>query len=266
MSELTRANKVTVNATTEGYKADYNRTHKHIRTVTNDEVDGLEIPDDVTKSGARELFRAYVIEHASDFGVDWNPADMRTAGNIRKSSYMTDDELSEDAMGMVLPMARQLVDNCKYGLEWGGISLDFITPMKQTPKGTDLSTMGIIDGKYEKSGKWAWATIGFVITMKFKGEEIYLPIEMQLVSGQLKKPKVGITAFNEAMKREIVDAKLATEEELDPPKEKKSKATPKEEEQTETPTEMPAEEVVKEQKPKYRRRATGKKSKSEGSN
>lgn len=244
-SALVRANKVTVNVMDSGYKADFYRTHKHICSVMSGETEFKPI-EGMTKSGVRELFRAYVIEHAEEYGVEWNPADLRADNNIRKASYPTDEDLVEDAMNMVLPMVKQLAEACKYPIEWKGISHEDISSVDHTAKGTPLSSLGIIDGKYEKSGNWAWAIIGFMTTLGYKGEEIYMPIKMELVSGQLKKPKLGITAFNATVKQEIMDAGLATEEELDPPKEskKKSKAEPKEEEST--VEEVQAEEVTDE--------------------
>lgn len=263
MNELVRANKVTVNVVGDQYKADFYRTHKHICTVMSDDTN-FQPTEGMTKSGVRELFRAYVIQNAVEYGVEWNPADLRADSNIRKSSYSTDDELVEDATTMVLPMVKQLADNCKYPVEWRGLAHDDITPMDKTGKGTSLDTLGIIDGKYEKSGKWAWAIVGFTMTLAFKGEEIYIPVKMELVSGQLKKPKLGITIFNESVKGEILDAGLATEEELDPPKDtKKSKATNEEsvedadedaDEGAEDDTVTVDVEVSEEEKPKKRSR------------
>ena len=152
MGNLVRANKVTVNVVESGYKADFYRTHKHICSVNSGETEFNPI-DGMTKSGVRELFRAYVIEHAEDYGVEWNPADMRADNNIRKASYATDDELIDDAMAMIIPAIRQLVESCKYPVEWRCINHEDISAMEKTAKGTDLSALGIIDGKYEKSGK-----------------------------------------------------------------------------------------------------------------
>lgn len=260
MSELVRANKVTVNVVGEGYKADFYRTHKHICTILSEDTEFKPL-DGMTKSGVRELFRAYVIEHAEEFGVDWDPSDKRAESLVRKASYPTDEDLVEDAMNMILPMMRGLAETCKYPVEWRGIAHEDISAMDHTAKGTPLDRLGILDGKYEKSGNWAWATIGFTVTLAFKGEEIYMPVRMELVSGQLKKPKMGITAFNDEVKKEILDAGLATEEELDPPKEskKKPKAEKIEGEVVEeaNPEQEPVTvqvEVQAEEQPKRRRR------------
>ena len=48
-------------------------------------------------------------------------------------------------------------------------------------------------------------------------------VKMNLVSGQLKKIGIGITDFNNKVRDEIIDAELATADELDPPKKQKSK-------------------------------------------
>jgi hypothetical protein len=256
MENLVRANKVTVNVVGDGYKADFYRTHKHICTVNSADT-AFEPTEGMTKSGVRELFRAYVIEHAEEYGVVWNPADMRTDGNIRKASYETDEDLIEDATYMILPMMKQLADSCKYPVVWKGMNHEDISAMDKTAKGTPLSAMGIVDGKYEKSGKWAWATVGFTVTMGFKDDEIYMPVKMELVSGQLKKPKMGITAFNDMVKHEIIDAGLATEEELDPPKEsKKAKAEVVAEEE---PVVVVVEEPIVEDTPAPKKRSRGKK-------
>lgn len=260
MSELTRANKVTINASNDGFKADFYRTHKHLCTVNSADTE-FKPTEGMTKSGIRELFRAYVIEHAEDYGIDWNPTDMRTADNIRKASYTTDDELVEDATSMIIKQMKPLAESCKYPIEWGGITFDDIVPMTETAKGTPLNTMGIIDGKYEKSGNWAWADILFTLTVKYNKNEVYMTVRMELVSGQLKKPKMGIMAFNEAIKTEIIESGLATAEELDPPKEsKKPKAEKLPEEATsnvvvESAADEVHEEQKSEEKPKRRTRA-----------
>jgi hypothetical protein len=99
--------------------------------------------------------------------------------------------------------------------------------------------------------------------MKYNGNEVYIPIEMQLVSGQLKKANMGIQKFTDAVKAEIIAAGLATAEEIDPPKEKKSKPVnlKKEEvvkeepvvEETPAPVETPAEEPTPKKRSRKRK-------------
>ena len=265
-TELMRANRVAVKANGENFVADFYRTHKAIASMHSENTDWVAPQDATNKSAARESFRQYAISHAEDINVDWKPQDMRAEGNIRRPRYTTDQELIDDAMSMVMPEMKALVDKCKYDIEWGGVQHEDIVPLTHTGTGRDLTTMGIIDGKYVKSGNWAWAEVIFMTVFRYKKEECYIKTVMQLVSGQLKKTGIGITEFNNRVKAEIIDAGLATAEELDPPKETKKKSKedkPKQEDtdknklkiesmaQVETPKqETPVKEDVKPEEPK----------------
>lgn len=220
---LMRANRVAVKADGENFVADFYRTHKAIGSIHSELTDWNPPQDATNKSAARESFRQWAIANAADFNIDWKPQDMRAEGNIRRPRYTTDQELIDDATSMVMPEMKALVDKCKYGIEWGGVQHEDIVPLTHTGTGRDLTTMGIINGKYEKSGNWAWAEVVFMTVFKYKKEECYIKTVMQLVSGQLKKTGIGITEFNNRVKAEIIDAGLATAEELDPPKEQKPK-------------------------------------------
>lgn len=263
---LMRANRVAVKANGENFVADFYRTHKAIASMHSENTDWVAPQDATNKSAARESFRQYAISHVEDINVDWKPQDMRAEGNIRRPRYTTDQELIDDATSMVMPEMKALVDKCKYDIEWGGVQHEDIVPLTHTGTGRDLTTMGIIDGKYEKSGNWAWAEVVFMTVFRYKKEECYIKTVMQLVSGQLKKTGIRITEFNNRVKAEIIDAGLATAEELDPPKETKKKSKenkPKQEDtdknklkiesmtQVETPKqETPVKEDVKPEEPK----------------
>ena len=69
----------------------------------------------------------------------------------------------------------------------------------------------------------SWAVVKMMLTFKYRGNECYMIVKMNLVSGQLKKIGIGITDFNNKVRDEIIDAELATADELDPPKKQKSK-------------------------------------------
>jgi hypothetical protein len=264
-TELMRANRVAVKANGENFVADFYRTHKAIGSIHSELTDWNPPQDATNKSAARESFRQWAIANAADFNIDWKPQDMRAESNIRRPRYTTDQELIDDATSMVMPEMKALVDKCKYGIEWGGVQHEDIVPLTHTGSGRDLTTMGIINGKYKKSGNWAWAEVIFMTVFRYKKEECYIKTVMQLVSGQLKKTGIGITEFNNRVKAEIIDAGLATAEELDPPKETKKKSKedkPKEDAdknklkvesmaQVETPEqETPVKEDVKPEEPK----------------
>lgn len=255
-TNLMRANRVAVKANGENFVASFYKTHKAIADIHSEDTE-WKCPESATnKTSQRESFRQWVIENASIWNIDWNPADMRTDGNIRKANYTSDEELIYDAYGMIIKEMTALVDKCKYPIEFVNVQSDGITPMTETASGKSLATMGITDGKYNKSGNWAWANIAFMLVVKFKGEECYIAITMSLVSGQLKKSGIGITEFNAMVRNEIILSGLATAEELDPPKESKAKKTKSEKADAEAVEQPVAEDTKAEEpteKPKKRR-------------
>lgn len=201
--KLQRANRVTVNAGEDGYKADFYRTHKKLVTIASVET-GWEADDTMNKSAQREDFRQYVISHAEVFGIEWKPQDMRTDANKRYAKYETDDMLIEDAINMLRADIESLVAKTPYEISLQGIEVDDIVPVTHSAKGTDLAKLGVIDGKYERSGNWAWAELAINVTM-MASEEIYYITTCQLVSGQLKKPHITQTSFNESIKASLIE-------------------------------------------------------------
>ena len=193
---LMRANRVAVKANGENFVADFYRTHKAVGSIHSENTDWVAPEDATNKTAARESFRQWAIANCADWGIDWKPQDMRTQSNVRKAKYDSDQALIDDAMSMLIPEMRALVDKCKYDIEWGGVNHEEIEPATHTGTGRELSTLGIVDGKYEKSGNWAWATLKFMTTFKFKGEECYIITAMQLVSGQLKKTGMGLSLIH----------------------------------------------------------------------
>ena len=268
MTDNMRANRVAIKANDENFIATFYRTHTIVADIHSENTE-WKAPADGNKALIREDFRKWITENAGIFNIEYDPTDRRADGNVRKANYTTDDELINDAMAMLLPQMQDLAGKVteKYpNIEWGGVSHDEIVPSQTTGSGRDLSTMGITDGKYNKSGNWAWAILKFTVTMKYSGNEVYIPTEMQLVSGQLKKADMGIQKFTDAVKAEIIAAGLATAEEIDPPKEKKSKPVSlkkeepaKEEPVTEeapAPVETPAEETPAPKKRGRKRKTT----------
>lgn len=249
-TELMRANRVAVKVDGDNFVADFYRTHKPIGSIHSENTD-WEAPADATnKTALRESFRQWVVANCKEWNIEWKPEDMRDPSNIRKAKYETDQDLIDDATAMLIPEMRTLTDKCKYDIAWGGIQYDDITPAYTTGSGKDLSTMGVQDGKYAKSGNWAWADILFMMSFKYKKEECYLPLTMHLVSGQLKKVGIGITEFNNRVRDEILNAGLATAEELDPPKDKSNTSKSDAKEPVVEPVkEAPAEEVTETQEP-----------------
>ena len=210
--KMERANRIAVQTTDTGYKADFYRTHKHLATLLSCET-GWEADEQANKSAQREDFRKFAIEHSADIGIDWDPTDKRSDNNKRIPKYENDGVLIEDAIKLLYDDLWELVQASNLCVDMGLLSVDSISPVSRSAKGTDLSKLGIIDGKYEKSGNWAWADVDMVLTLTKDGQEIYYTTTCQLVSGQLKKPHITKTAFIEDVKKSLEEAGLLPSEE-----------------------------------------------------
>lgn len=209
--KMERANRIAVQNTTTGYKADFYRTHKKLATLTSEET-GWEADPSLNKSALRESFRQFAIEHAADIGIYWMPQDLRSVENKRIPKYENDQLLMDDAKDMLYGDFVELVTKCPYGVTFISLEAEAITPVNKSAKGTDLSKLGVIDGKYERSGNWAWADVDMLVTTTKDGEFIYYTTKCQLVSGQLKKPHITQTGFNESIKESLKEAGLWKEE------------------------------------------------------
>lgn len=253
--ELTRANRIAVSVTTTGYKADFYRTHKKVATLLSDES-GWEADETLNKSALREDFRRFAIEHAEQVGIRWEPQDLRSEENKRIPKYENDGLLKVDAEAMLMGDIFELVAKCPHGVSYLKMEAEWITPVTHSAKGTDLTKLGVIDGKYERSGNWAWADVEMMVTLIKGGNEIYYTTKVQLVSGQLKKPHITQTSFNEAIKTSLQEAGIWEE----PTKE--SKDSKVEEPKAEPVVEVVAEEPKEDPKPKKTRKSS-KKAKAE---
>lgn len=250
---LTRANRIAVQATDTGYKADFYRTHKHLATLLSEDTAWVA-DETANKTAQREDFRRWAIEHADVVGILWNPNDLRTEDNKRIAKYENDEILKADARVMIEPDLISLVAKCPHNISYGRLDVDYITPMTTTAKGYDLSKMGVIDGKYEKNGNWAWADIEMTLNLAKDGQEIYYITKVQLVSGQLKKLHITQTSFNESIKESLKEIGLWTEETK---AEKSIKAEDTKIEEVAEPTEEIQEEPKTETKKSGRSKGKG---------
>ena len=248
--EMVRANRIAVVPNEDGFIATFYRTHKMLTAVDSKDTTWT-CPEDIkSKVSARESFRAFIIENASIWNIIWKPEDMRTENNMRKRTYTDDNAVYEDAQAMMMPDIQAMADKCKYQVKSWTLEPNAIVPMTHTGNGTDLSKMGITNGKYNKSGNWAWANVTILckLTISVNDAEygVVIPMEYQVVSGQLKKDKINITRFNQNITDTLVALGIITEEKPDNNKgsekvktEKSSKTTPTAD--AEIPKEVPTE-------------------------
>lgn len=252
-----RANKITVKAVDTGYQADFYRTHKHIATILSADTE-WQAPEGANKSAQREDFRQYVIDHASDWQVEYDPEDRRDARNTRIPTYSSDDILGMDASRMLENDLQDLIPSIPYGVQLSKVEMESAAPKTTTGKGTNLSLLGITDGKY-LNGNWAWADLDMVASLTVAVDDNTYPMDllfhMELVSGQLKKTKITKTNLTERIKEELLAVGAIKPEE---PKEKKAKAEKSAKADTPTSDETTSEEPKQESKPKRTRKSSKK--------
>lgn len=211
---LIRANKLTVKADANGnLTADLFRTHKHLTTIKAEDTSFKPNPDS-TKTATREDFRKWIADHAADFGFDYDPTDRRTEANLRKAVYKSEADVIEDAIDMVTPDIETFAAKMPHSdlVEYVTVSIESLTPKTKTSKGTDLAMMGIEDGKYASNGNMAWFDIEGTVTMHCGDTEIYQTIQMELVSGQLKKFRMTQTQWNTEVTKSMIEAGMVEEQ------------------------------------------------------
>lgn len=257
---LTRANKLTVKVLSDGtMQADFYRTHKHLLTVNSADTSWTPDPNQ-NKTLQREMFRLWCQTSADLWGINWDPADRRDENNVRPTSYLTDKDVLDDAFQMVEMdierMISKIPEELKAHLSDHKLTIDSIAPKYRTAKGTVLSTMGIEDGKYVNNGKWAWAdiegTVTFETTTKDAAQEIYVTLNLELVSGQLKKFRMTQTQFNDTIKVALQELGF----DVDSKKEKEAKA--KAEKSAKAETQATSETATEAETPKTTKKTTRK--------
>lgn len=189
-----RANRITVQTTEKGFEGRFYRTHKLLATINSEETNFKAGEGNSTTN--REMYRAYLMEHAEEFGVIWNPTQQKQAWGRKYNSYMTDEQVAEDALTLVEDAISRLADKSRYNMEIVSMDVSAVTA-KESP----LSY--VEDGKYTKSGAWCVADIEVTIMVNIGGNEMEMLYNMEMKSGQICKPKTTIAEWNEMVAREL---------------------------------------------------------------
>lgn len=192
-----RANRVTVQTVADGqYEARFYRTHRPLATVNSVETGWMADPK-ANSTTNRESFRNYVIEHADEVGVLWQPAKQVQAWERKHNSYLTDEQVAEDALTLVTPALERLAEKSRYDM-W--ITSD-IEVTAITPKESNLTY--VEDGRYTKSGAWCVADIELELDVVVSDKKMQMVYHMEMKSGQICKPKTTIAEWNEMVAREM---------------------------------------------------------------
>lgn len=186
---MERANRCTVQAIEEGYEVRFYRTHKHLGSMTITTC--LEEPDGkhAHSNELREASRVKAINECITIGIEWNPEKQEQAWERKHNTYMTDEQVGEDALTLVTPAIERLAEKCKYDMELLGIEVTAVTP--------NPSNLSYVEnGRYTKSGAWCTATIEVTVHTHVIGEDMDILYQMELKSGQICKPKTTIADWN----------------------------------------------------------------------
>ena len=244
---MERANRVSVQSIGEGFVATFYRTHKKVGEIDSTQVEWVQAVDvEMNKTAQREMFRVWACENAQSYDIQYDPADRRTVDNQVPKKYDTDEILLNTAAGLVRKDVEEWVGKIQDGLTKEinfSIEAEDIEPVTVSPKNKQVPS------KYN-NGNWAWARVSVVVTvLTVEGEEAYITLVPELVSGQLKKPsKIGELGYTQTgFKTELLKdfAHLVKS---------KEESKPIEEPQTTTPQVEPTEEP----KPKTRKKANKK--------
>lgn len=190
-TKMERANRCTVQAIEEGYMARFYRTHKQIGEVT------IKTEDGAHSNALREDARVRAIAQCQTIGIEWNPERQEQAWERKYNTYMTDEEVGEDALTLVTPAIERLVEKCKYDMELHDIEITAVTP--------NPSNLSYVEnGRYTKSGAWCCASIEVTVRCHVIGEDMEILFPMELKSGQVCKPKTTIAEWNMKVLEEMM--------------------------------------------------------------
>lgn len=182
-AKMERANRVAVQTVEGGYVARFYRTHKYLGEVVISTKDGEH------NNALREDARVQAIAQCQTIGIEWNPETQQQAWERKYNTYMTDEEVSEDALTLVTPAIERLVNKCKYDMELIDIKVSAITP--------NPSNLSYVEnGRYTKSGAWCCANIEVTVSVHCISEDMDILFPMELKSGQICKPKTTIADWN----------------------------------------------------------------------
>lgn len=203
---MTRANRIAVSTTENGYVAKYYRTHKHLTTIASADTTWVA-DEDANATTNRESFRQWVCDHAEEFGILWDANKAEQAWERKHNTYQTDEQVAEDAITLITPVIARLADKCRYDM-----TIDSIEVTAVTAKDSTLTY--VENGRYIKSGAWCVADIEVTIMVDIAGTKAEILHDMEIKSGQICKPKTTIAQWNEmvAIQLDLQGIVLDTEE------------------------------------------------------
>ena len=193
--KMERANRITIQSNENGYEGRFYRTHKLIATIQSNNTN-WQANADANSTTNREMYRAYLIEHSAEYGITYNPNQQIQAWNRKYNSYMTNEQVAEDAIELIGKAIDRLAEKSRYDMT--------IDTIEMTDIRAKESTLTYVEyGKYVKSGTWCTADIEMTISVTVNGHGIEMVYNMEMKSGQICKPKTTISEWNEMVAKEM---------------------------------------------------------------
>ncbi len=231
-TNLKRANRVTVQKSknNEGFIAKMHKTHKLVAEIDSTQTTWKPMTG-LNATANRELFRVWITENAQEYGVQWDPNDRRNERNQFPAKYDSDDLLIQTAIRLIESDIKGWAEKC--GVIMVEMATEGITEVTKSARGKDVSP------KYN-NGNWAWASVQLVVGCQHTDVQTetvtigYVTLDVQLVSGQLKKPShigdggYNYTGFRTELAKDIpaiAEVKKEESKEENKTTEKKSKKT-----------------------------------------
>jgi predicted deacylase len=244
MNELKRSNKITAYWEGDGVAVGvYYKTHDKIATVksTDDAVigAGFEMPagteeNPVTAAQKLEAFKTFLATNATAFGVQYDPVDRRDDAFKFPGSYDA-ESFAEYAKKMLTMTIEGVLESVQNNVIAKMIKNELLADGSSVAYGVGDANINVTESY--SNGKLKYATAEFPVAIAVNGAQANLSATVELVSGQLKKPRnmgdVVITMTG--IKNFLVEQGVLPKVE---PKAKKSAEEVPAEEVAETPAEV----------------------------
>lgn len=212
MSELTRANKVTAYWEAGSVAcAIFYKTHDKIKTIRSTDVEVmtagfqmLEGTDEAPVTAQQKLqsFKDFVAANAAVFGIQYDPVDRRADEFKFPSRYDANNvlEYAEKVLGMALDKVTESIQN------------NVVERMIKSGHLAEGAAIGYAVGDAQlditenyANGFIKYATISYPVALTVDGNTANTTITVELVSGQLKKPRnIGDTVMTMTGVKELL--------------------------------------------------------------
>lgn len=194
MSELIRSNKVTAFWQGEGVaRGVFYKTHNKIKEVLSDEVEGFAFPegDEENPTTAQDklaAFKNYLMINATQFGIEYDPVDRR-ADEFKFPNKYDEETFKEYSKTMAETAISAVLEKVQKNVIDGSlVKQDLLV------EGTEVAfavgdTPEISIGESYNNGNIKYAEATYPVAITVNGETANSAIVVQVVSGQLKKPR-----------------------------------------------------------------------------